>query len=507
MLKIIVNRQKLKKRIGVIMKILQHIIFNIHAVLTHNKLKKFKGTKKYLNFIFGIIDILSILFALFTAYFIRNSFFHSKIFFNNEYLVLVLFLISIWFLLLKTTTLAAIPRTSRYLTLFFNYARVNLIGFILMMFFILVFQLDTISLRFVLIFSVVNLISLYSIRLITYKLFKYYRANGHNLNNVIIVADAFSDTFIEKILDQKEWGFRVLMILSDSKLIKAKFGNKIKVIPERANIKSLIDNDIVDEVIYSKNRLNHSKIQEIIQVCEEIGVVFRLQSDLSPMSSSNAYMVDFEGTTFLTFMNTPKNSIALGWKSVTDILLSAAMLLVLSPVLLLISILIKLDSKGPVIFKQARVGLRGRKFYIYKFRTMVQDAEKIKEKLMQQNEMDGPVFKIKRDPRITRLGRILRKTGLDEFPQLYNVVKGEMSLIGPRPPLPDEVKQYERWHLRRLSIKPGITCTWQIIPNRNEVLFENWMKLDLNYIDNWSLRLDFKLLMKTIRTVILGSGA
>jgi exopolysaccharide biosynthesis polyprenyl glycosylphosphotransferase len=263
----------------------------------------------------------------------------------------------------------------------------------------------------------------------------------------------------------------------------------------------------VDEVIYSKNRLNHSKIQEIIKVCEEVGVVFRLQSDLSPMSSSNAYMVNFEGTPFLTFMNTPKNSIALGWKSVTDILLSAAMLLVLSPILLLVSILIKLDSRGPVIFKQARVGLRGRKFYIYKFRTMVQDAEKVKEKLMQQNEMDGPVFKIKRDPRITRIGRFLRKSGLDELPQLYNVVKGEMSLIGPRPPLPEEVKQYERWHLRRLSIKPGITCSWQIIPNRNDVLFENWMKLDLNYIDNWSLRLDFKLLMKTIRTVILGSGA
>jgi lipopolysaccharide/colanic/teichoic acid biosynthesis glycosyltransferase len=150
--------------------------------------------------------------------------------------------------------------------------------------------------------------------------------------------------------------------------------------------------------------------------------------------------------------------------------------------------------------------LRGRKFYIYKFRTMVDNAEALKSQLETLNESDGPTFKIKHDPRITLIGRLLRKTGLDELPQLFNVLKGEMSLIGPRPPLSSEVDKYERWHLRRLSIKPGITCTWQIIPNRSEVVFDNWMKLDIQYIESWSVKKDFQLLFKTIKTVIYGTG-
>jgi lipopolysaccharide/colanic/teichoic acid biosynthesis glycosyltransferase len=175
--------------------------------------------------------------------------------------------------------------------------------------------------------------------------------------------------------------------------------------------------------------------------------------------------------------------------------------------MLAISFLIKLDSKGPIFFKQARVGLRGRQFYLYKFRTMVVNAEELRKKLDAQNEMDGPVFKIKNDPRITKIGGFLRRTGLDEIPQLFNVLKGEMSLIGPRPPLLSEVKQYQRWQLRRLSIKPGITGLWQIQPNRNDIKFENWMRMDLKYIDDWSPRLDAVLLFKTVKTVILRTGA
>jgi lipopolysaccharide/colanic/teichoic acid biosynthesis glycosyltransferase len=148
----------------------------------------------------------------------------------------------------------------------------------------------------------------------------------------------------------------------------------------------------------------------------------------------------------------------------------------------------------------------GRKFKLYKFRTMVVNAEELLERLKARNEADGPTFKIKDDPRVTRFGKFLRKTGLDELPQLFNVVAGEMSLIGPRPPIESEVKQYERWQLRRLSVKPGITCTWQIIPNRNDIKFEKWMQLDLNYIDNWSLAKDAELFFKTITTVFLATG-
>jgi len=164
-------------------------------------------------------------------------------------------------------------------------------------------------------------------------------------------------------------------------------------------------------------------------------------------------------------------------------------------------------SNGPVFFKQKRVGLRGRTFYMYKFRTMVVNAESLQASLLDQNEADGPVFKIKNDPRITTIGKFLRKSGLDELPQFINVLIGDMSLVGPRPPIPAEVKQYERWQLRRLSMKPGITCTWQIKPNRNDISFEEWMKMDLQYIDNWSNKLDLILFIKTIRTILKGSGS
>jgi lipopolysaccharide/colanic/teichoic acid biosynthesis glycosyltransferase len=189
-----------------------------------------------------------------------------------------------------------------------------------------------------------------------------------------------------------------------------------------------------------------------------------------------------------------------------DINISLILLVLLSPLMIIIALTIKLTSKGPAIYRQARVGLRGRQFDLYKFRTMVVNADSIRENLESKNEMDGPVFKIKDDPRITKVGKFLRKTGLDELPQLINVLKGEMSLIGPRPPLKSETEKYKRWQLRRLSVKPGLSCFWQIIPDRNSVKFEKWMEMDLAYIDNWSPRLDFIILLKTIKTVFQRTG-
>jgi lipopolysaccharide/colanic/teichoic acid biosynthesis glycosyltransferase len=179
----------------------------------------------------------------------------------------------------------------------------------------------------------------------------------------------------------------------------------------------------------------------------------------------------------------------------------------LIPIFLVFAFLIKMDSPGPVIFKQARVGLRGRQFYLFKFRTMVKNAEALKKELEKQNEMDGPAFKLSNDPRITNVGRLLRKTGLDEVPQFFNVLKGDMSFIGPRPPLASETVKYERWQLRRLSVKPGITCYWQIMPKRNEVKFDQWVKMDLAYIDRWSIKTDIKLFFYTIKTIFSSTGS
>jgi exopolysaccharide biosynthesis polyprenyl glycosylphosphotransferase len=192
-------------------------------------------------------------------------------------------------------------------------------------------------------------------------------------------------------------------------------------------------------------------------------------------------------------------------KGIMDILLTLIILILISPVMLLISVLIKLEDGGPVFFKQVRVGRHGRLFKCFKFRTMVVNAEQLREKLMTLNEVDGPVFKIKHDPRITKIGRILRKTSLDELPQFFNVLFGDMSIVGPRPPIPAEVEQYERNLIRRLSINPGITCIWQV-SGRNNIPFDRWMEMDMEYIDNWSLALDLKIILKTIKVVFRGDG-
>ena len=184
-------------------------------------------------------------------------------------------------------------------------------------------------------------------------------------------------------------------------------------------------------------------------------------------------------------------------KRIIDIVASFIGLILLSPLILIVSILIKLESKGEVIFKQKRVGLNGKEFYMYKFRSMVINAEELKKQLESQNEMSGPMFKIKDDPRITKVGKFIRKTSIDELPQLINVIKGDMSLVGPRPSLPKEVKKFEQWMMERLEVKPGLTCIWQI-SGRNNIDFEDWMKLDIKYIRERSFKLDMKLILKTV---------
>jgi exopolysaccharide biosynthesis polyprenyl glycosylphosphotransferase len=208
----------------------------------------------------------------------------------------------------------------------------------------------------------------------------------------------------------------------------------------------------------------------------------------------------------LSLTRTPSDELALAAKRLFDITVSFLVLFLLSPVFLAVAAAIKLDSPGPVFFRQRRVGLQGRTFDIFKLRSMYLDAEARLESLRTHNEMSGPVFKMKNDPRITRVGRFLRRTSLDEFPQFWNVLRGEMSVVGPRPPLPSEVRQYKRWQRRRLSVKPGITCIWQI-SGRNNIDFDRWMELDLEYIDQWSLWTDFQICLKTIPAVLGTRGA
>jgi exopolysaccharide biosynthesis polyprenyl glycosylphosphotransferase len=225
-----------------------------------------------------------------------------------------------------------------------------------------------------------------------------------------------------------------------------------------------------------------------------------------PHVTSKVYLEAIHELPLLTFTTTPQSEYLLFLKNALDFSLALFLILFLSPFLLGVALLIKILSGSPIIFRQVRCGLGGRKFVLYKFRTMIPSAEEIKEQLTHLNEMSGPVFKIREDPRCTPLGRLLRKFSIDELPQLFNIFKGDMSFVGPRPPLPQEVENYARWQRRRLRMKPGLTCLWQV-SGRNKVDFEEWMRLDLEYIDNWSLMLDLMIFLKTIPVVLTARGA
>jgi exopolysaccharide biosynthesis polyprenyl glycosylphosphotransferase len=259
---------------------------------------------------------------------------------------------------------------------------------------------------------------------------------------------------------------------------------------------------IVDGVIFTSSGRGFGQAQPALQHCSELGVpaYFYVQS-LAGVDAP-LRMEQVAGVPLLTPVR-PQCGAPGMLKRVLDVLLAAGLLLLFFPLLAAAALLIKLSSAGPVIYRQARVGQNGRAFMLYKLRTMVDGAEHVRAQLAAHNEMDGPVFKMCADPRCTRVGRILRRLSLDEFPQLWNVLKGEMSIVGPRPPLPEEVKQYQPWQRRRLSVKPGLTCLWQV-SGRNRIQFADWVRLDLEYIDHWSWWLEIKILFRTLPAMLKG---
>jgi exopolysaccharide biosynthesis polyprenyl glycosylphosphotransferase len=471
------------------------------------KLIPFLKKWKLLSIILGSIDIFAIAFAFQCAFFL-NYYEEGFFFFDGRILNLFILILPNWLLILYLIQVSEIPRTKRYRVLFYQYFQSTVLMITLLLVFYFVFKLSMISRLFLIEFAVFGLFFLFLVRSMEYKVFKIYRAKGYNYINVVLIADDSSIPFIESLLSNKDWGYRIIAIFTNSTQLKEKYEKAIILLPdEYLNVlNDLMEVDIIDEVLYFKSKVIPAEVRNTVRSCEELGVVFSLNYAGQNNKLTNAIKSEIGNQKFLTFINIPHNTFALGIKKIMDIILSIFLVVFLSPVLLAIAILIKLTSSGPIVFKQARVGLRGRQFDLYKFRTMIVNAEKLKKDLEADNEADGPVFKIKDDPRVTRIGKFLRRSGLDELPQLFNIMKGEMSLIGPRPPLPSEIILYKRWQLRRLSVKPGLSCFWQIKPDRNTIKFDKWMELDLAYIDNWSLRLDFIILLKTIKTVFLRSG-
>lgn len=336
------------------------------------------------------------------------------------------------------------------------------------------------------------------------------RRSGYNYRHLLILGfNPQALQMAQRIDATPELGYKITGYVSEETgpLSSSPHASDGRVIGTVQNLKSILEKGPADEILVCLPFWeNVSTIVEAVRLSQELGIVVRLFSDPAHAKILERFHIErFDGDLVVTLFR-EQSLVQLLLKRLMDFFGSLALLILLSPLLLAVAIGIKLTSPGPVLFVQERVGMNKRKFKLLKFRSMFIDAEKRRQELAHLNEMDGPVFKIKNDPRVTPLGRFIRKTSIDELPQLLNVLRGHMSLVGPRPPLPAEVDQYEWLYRRRLSIKPGVTCLWQI-SGRNEVTFKQWMEMDRDYIDNWTIWLDIVILAKTLPAVLFRKGA
>ena len=351
------------------------------------------------------------------------------------------------------------------------------------------------------------------IRFMMKLILSHYRRSGYNYRYLLIIgANEESLNLTKKIESRKELGYKLVGLVAEDDEEKKSFEkqhekNGHPVVGVLGNLTEILKAGEVDEVMVCLSaKVKFSDVAKTFQCAKDLGVVLRVvptgpEADLF----NDLHVENFEGRNLITFFR-QQQLVHLLVKRMMDVTLSFIGLLLISPFLLLVALMIKLSDGGPVFFSQSRVGMNNRRFKMHKFRTMVVNAEELKDQLKDQNERTGPVFKINQDPRVTRVGRFLRKFSIDEFPQLFNVLIGEMSLVGPRPPLQTEVEGYEWKFRRRLSIPQGITCLWQA-KGRDDVSFNEWMDLDSEYIDNWSIWLDVKILFMTIPAVLFGKGA
>jgi exopolysaccharide biosynthesis polyprenyl glycosylphosphotransferase len=338
---------------------------------------------------------------------------------------------------------------------------------------------------------------------------------------LVMIKEELVRRWIETKLGQAQFKKRLILVGTSedtnrlqSQLTKTS-GDGIEVLAQlnlnETSVEQLVDllhHHSANGVILSAKHTYFGQIEKAIQACELEGVEAWLLADFFNTQLSQTTLDDFYGRPMLVFRSTPEDSWQGLAKQVIDLAAAFVLLIPLAPLFLVVTLLIKLTSPGPVLFRQQRSGLNGRPFTMLKFRSMVSDAEQLKQELAALNEMTGPVFKLAGDPRVTPVGRFLRRFSIDEFPQLINVLRGEMSLVGPRPLPVDEVMRFDDFaHRRRLSVKPGLTCLWQVSGRNNVTDFKDWVRLDLEYIDNWSLWLDFKILLRTIPVVVMGTGA
>jgi exopolysaccharide biosynthesis polyprenyl glycosylphosphotransferase len=351
----------------------------------------------------------------------------------------------------------------------------------------------------------IQLVVLGSLRTLAYAGLRVLRRSGRNYRNVLVVGSGpLALEARAQLENHPEWGLRIVGFLDESGAPVVS-GIAPQEVHKLFDLPDLLREKVIDEVIVACPRGLLGSLAPVVSVCAAAGVPITVLSDFFGDYLPPPRVTNFGSLAALNFATVHHSRTQLVIKRGLDLVVSGAMLLIASPVIAIAALAIHRTSPGPILFRQVRCGRNGRRFEMLKLRTMVVDAEARRAELLELNEMDGPVFKVKNDPRITPVGRWLRRWSIDELPQLWNVLTGDMSLVGPRPPIPSEVHEYETSDRRRLSMRPGLTCLWQV-GGRNSIGFAQWVKLDLQYIDTWSLSEDFKILLKTLPAVVRGTG-
>ena len=385
--------------------------------------------------------------------------------------------------------------------------RQTAIGFVAIILFEYFLRLD-LSRAFLAGFAVYAWVFLCLFRLNSSALVRFVRREFGGPHEIVVVGTGARAIRLAELIEQSEHdGASLRAFIADSDLPtqpSIQIGESYPVHP-LSELPRMLEKQVIDEVVFAVESDKLASLEDAFLLCDEQGVRTRLAIDFFPHVNSKMYLDRLGDAPLLTFSATPHDEIRLVVKRATDFAIALAGLVLLAPFMGLIAMLIRITSPGPAIFRQERCGLNGRRFMFYKFRSMCDNAEELRASLEERNERTT-AFKIRNDPRLTPVGRWLRRFSVDEVPQLWNVLRGDMSLVGPRPPLPDEVRNYERWQRRRLRMRPGLTCLWAI-SGRDTLDFETWMKMDMQYIDQWSLALDWKIMIWTIPHVLSGKGA
>lgn len=453
------------------------------------------------------LDVATLIGAFILAFYLRRI--AGTVGYLHDYDWLLLFAIPFWIILLNHFKLYESLRLRTYFDIAKALFNVHFIGGIALA--AILFLLDPHHYSRILFgsFILINFTAMLAVKLLIKMILAHFRRRGFNYRNILIVGTGPGALKIGEIISEHgEWGLNVVGLAEIDDKTSAVTANSFPVVGSVRDLISICKERMIDEVIFALEKESLDKFEELLQGLQELGMTIRVVLDYLPQNSSKSEVSLYNNELpVLTYSNISLNynqQLAKRFLDIIGALVGLALTVLMLP---FIALAIKLDSPGPVFFCQPRVRENGRRFMCWKFRTMCLDAEEQKKKLMALNEMKGAMFKLAADPRVTSVGRFLRKTSLDEFPQFWNVLLGEMSLVGTRPPTPEEVENYQNWHRKRISIKPGITGLWQV-SGRNRVQdFDEVVRLDIIYIETWTIWLDLRIILKTPLVMLSRDGA